>query len=537
MQRPRGSMGLAVAFAALFIVAAPAHASTSGRGGVPLAAAFDCERGCTFDTRPVCGTDGEWYQNECLAACSGDVEPADVVLCDGKPLPFMDMRPGPAGAESAPLNASSLVVPPQVFTQYLKEGFRYVGRIRLARDFGPRPVPSEVQPAPDRDADGDWVVKAVRCTPEGDVYIGNLKVPSKPLKLESFIPPWMNLGRAAVAAPPEANATLLSFASAMGVVPPPSALRGGARAAGAGGLLAPRLKDAKEKTKFEGLLADFFGLFTSSASSAANGASPAAAAAAPASAPAAAAADGAAFDEADGADAAAAPAAGRGARRLAHARALKELVGGDDRTDCERGFPYTAIGQIQVVDGTGLYICTGTLIAPDKVLTAGHCVWNIKRGAFYYNLSYAPGRYRDGGNVVSPWGVVPWKSVTVFDSFKKNPSSYDIAIVTLAKPLGSLTGYMGLASGCGRNLQLTTAGYPQDKSQGTCMASSCLQRALDCDSPVNTHTCDTKNGMSGSPLWDGKHRVRMIHVAGLEDTAENRATTLTQFLVNTVSKW
>lgn len=77
-------MGLAVAFATLFIVAAPAHASTSGRGGVPLAVAFDCDRGCTFDTRPVCGTDGEWYQNECLAACSGEVEAADVALCDGE---------------------------------------------------------------------------------------------------------------------------------------------------------------------------------------------------------------------------------------------------------------------------------------------------------------------------------------------------------------------------------------------------------------------------------------------------------------------
>jgi V8-like Glu-specific endopeptidase len=221
----------------------------------------------------------------------------------------------------------------------------------------------------------------------------------------------------------------------------------------------------------------------------------------------------------------------------AHARALKELVGGDDRGDCERGFPYTAIGQIQTVDSTGLYICTGTLIAPDKVLTAGHCVWNVKRGAFYYNLNYAPGRWRDAGRIVNPWGVVPWKSVTVFDSFKRDPTSMDVAVVTLAKPLGSLTGYMGLASGCGRNLQLTTAGYPQDKAPGTCMASSCGQRALDCAAPTNVHTCDTKSGMSGAPLWDGKNRVRLIHVAGVEGRPENRGTTLTQFLVNTIAKW
>lgn len=108
------------------------------------------------------------------------------------------------------------------------------------------------------------------------------------------------------------------------------------------------------------------------------------------------------------------------------------------------------------------------------------------------------------------------------------PRSWDVAVITLAKPLGQLTGYMGVASGCGKNLQLTTAGYPQDKGTGTCMAAACAQPRLDCDSPTNEHSCDTKNGMSGAPMWDGKSRVRMIHVAGVEGMPENRATTLTQ---------
>jgi len=88
-------------------------------------------------------------------------------------MPFMDMRPGPLGAESAPLNASTLTVPPQVFTQFLQEGFRYVGRIRLAHEFAPQPTPAAAQQTePEQDENGDWKVKAVRCTPEGDVYIG-----------------------------------------------------------------------------------------------------------------------------------------------------------------------------------------------------------------------------------------------------------------------------------------------------------------------------------------------------------------------------
>jgi V8-like Glu-specific endopeptidase len=231
-----------------------------------------------------------------------------------------------------------------------------------------------------------------------------------------------------------------------------------------------------------------------------------------------------------------------GARRLTttphHQRSLQEIIGTDDRQICpQRSFPWSAIGQIQVTDQSGLFICTGTLIRPDKVLTAAHCVWNTARNAFYQNLNFAPGRYNANGKVVNPWGVVPWKSVTILDSFKRNPSTWDVAVVTLQRPLGSTAGFMGMAAGCSSNTVLTVAGYPQDRSSGTCMSSTCRKATIACDAPTNSHTCDTVSGMSGSPMWDSRNRIRMIHVAGVEGQAENRATTLTQFLVNAIAGW
>lgn len=224
--------------------------------------------------------------------------------------------------------------------------------------------------------------------------------------------------------------------------------------------------------------------------------------------------------------------------RIRLGRKMQEIISPDDRDICPvKKYPFSAIGQIEVVDNTGLYICTGTLIAPDKVLTAGHCVWNTRRGAFYYNLNFAPGRYRSGDKMINPWGTVAWKSVTVFEAFKQNPNSFDVAVVTLQKPIGSVAGTMGIAAGCAQNKQLFLGGYPQDKPQGTCQDTVCTQSYLDCNKPMNTHYCDTVMGMSGSPMWDSSNKIRMIHVAGLAGKNQNRATTMTKFLVNALKKW
>lgn len=88
----------------------------------------------------------------------------------GAPLPFMGSRNGPRGAESA---APSSFVPAAILNQFIDDGFKYVGRIRLAHEWGPRPEAAlEQPPAPAPDASGHWNIKAVRCTSDGDVYVG-----------------------------------------------------------------------------------------------------------------------------------------------------------------------------------------------------------------------------------------------------------------------------------------------------------------------------------------------------------------------------
>ena len=50
------------------------------------------------------------------------------------------------------------------------------------------------------------------------------------------------------------------------------------------------------------------------------------------------------------------------------------VIGTDDRVRItERGPPWDAVGQVNV---GGVHFCTGTLVAPDVVVSAAHCVTN-----------------------------------------------------------------------------------------------------------------------------------------------------------------
>jgi hypothetical protein len=90
-------------------------------------------------------------------------------------MAFEDSKPGPHGAESGRPGGFARLIDKAVINAFKQEGLRYVGRIRLAKEMGPRPAKvggAARMPQPAEDGNGNWKVATLRCTSDGDVYRG-----------------------------------------------------------------------------------------------------------------------------------------------------------------------------------------------------------------------------------------------------------------------------------------------------------------------------------------------------------------------------
>jgi len=195
------------------------------------------------------------------------------------------------------------------------------------------------------------------------------------------------------------------------------------------------------------------------------------------------------------------------------------VIGPDNRTRINRttDSPYRHIGRV----ATG---CTGTLVGPKHVLTAGHCVSDGK-GNFYSSLNVSIAQ--NGSE--RPWGTSTWSAVkTTSGWLNGGDTNYDYALIVLDEPPHG--GYAGYGVYQGDDHSIT--GYPGDKPRGTMWTHS---------GPVSTsgsyrlcYTIDTYGGNSGSGIADSGNFVRGVHTTG---GSRNCGTRLTSTVYNTIQRW
>jgi protease YdgD len=182
---------------------------------------------------------------------------------------------------------------------------------------------------------------------------------------------------------------------------------------------------------------------------------------------------------------------------------LPGIVGGDDRVALDRAdWPWHALGRVH--QGTGGH-CTGTLVAPDAVLTAAHCLYHPRTGRAFqpHELHFVAG-YRRGDYLGHGRG----RAVRVAPAYRhrKPPTlaqvAEDWAIILLEQPLAirPIPVHALPADGTVPEGRLQRAGYSQDRAHMLSIHDGCALRGALAAGRILLTDCDGTRGDSGSPL-------------------------------------
>ena len=178
------------------------------------------------------------------------------------------------------------------------------------------------------------------------------------------------------------------------------------------------------------------------------------------------------------------------------------IIGKDDRKILDTWeSPWSAIGRINVAGYRTKSMCTGTLIAPDLVLTAAHCLYDSRTGKAHLlsKLNFVAGVRRDkylAHTTAKCTDTLPDYSFSAKPSLKQ--AAQDVAVVVLAKPLNIAP--FPLAKQATEQVpdQLTSAGYARDRPFLLATDSTC--KPLKSNKSLWLTDCDTNYGGSGGPV-------------------------------------
>ncbi len=162
-------------------------------------------------------------------------------------------------------------------------------------------------------------------------------------------------------------------------------------------------------------------------------------------------------------------------------------------------YPWSAVGKLFNSIGGA---CTAAAIAPDKVLTAAHCLYAFRTRRYlqpesiHFLLGYARGDYRIharvSGIAIGP-GYDPGEETRT--------AAADWAVLTLAEPLPATVRPIPLATVVPVNgTAIEIGGFAQDRAYLMTADTQCRLLGSSSGTSVLAHDCVIAHGDSGAPL-------------------------------------
>lgn len=230
-------------------------------------------------------------------------------------------------------------------------------------------------------------------------------------------------------------------------------------------------------------------------------------------------------------------------------RRLQSILGCCDNRQIRTSttaYPWRALVAI-LNPGATTSNCSGVLVGPRHVLTAGHCIYDKNANAWIPNRKVAPGM---NGIGVFPNGLKNhnWY-YSVKGWFQNEDPRYDYAMIILQDLASTASlGWFGWRTS-GHSGGTWNFGYPG--WWRTCAASpsppQCNNFLYGDDGSIQTanwaqlgHSSDTQPGQSGSPVYKyngGDRRVIAIHAYGAGNTGQNWGTRIRSAVSDNICKW